>query len=378
MEEKNTGTWLENMVGVNFKPNPSLSERYEEYLKSSPLTSSPLLLTSSSCVVAKVAPPLTSLAALTSLSARHGFTRCSGRLLSMTHLSCGLQEFLDQVEGSLPGNTVVRTHAHPTSLASNILDHIHFSPTLAAKGVTSSPTQFTMLLVAVQLEEERVGWAIYTEEQYREAIARPGDGDALPEFQLNFNRAELKLAEACQLLTLEEQERVFPSRGPPLLAVDVGAAPGGWTGYLAALTSCATSVVAIDPAVLEESVAVRDNVRHLKHTAQDAVVSLPEAGAHLLGESWRENYRLLVCDANLDVRDCLRELVLPLASSLVPGGQLILTLKLGRRVGVRGVSNKVASAREMLENAGFLPSSFRVVWLFGNSKNERTIFATKL
>ena len=108
-------------------------------------------------------------------------------------------------------------------------------------------------------------------------------------------RAELKLAEACQLLTLEEQEMVFPSRftlvyhrssptpapprGPPLLAVDVGAAPGGWTGYLAALTSCATSVVAIgdsesrkwwpcppDPAVLEESVAVRDNVRHLKHT----------------------------------------------------------------------------------------------------------------
>ena len=30
-------------------------------------------------------------------------------------------------------------------------------------------------------------------------------------------------------------------------------------------------------------------------------------------------FRLLVCDANMDVRDCLRELVLPLTRELVPG-----------------------------------------------------------
>ena len=74
-----------------------------------------------------------------------------------------------------------------------------------------------------------------------------------------------------------------------LLAVDVGAAPGGWTGYLATLTKSRTryfhqkksnfsfskklvkiilnfcSIVAIDPAELEEGVADRPNVVHLKH-----------------------------------------------------------------------------------------------------------------
>lgn len=37
-----------------------------------------------------------------------------------------------------------------------------------------------------------VGWAVYTSQQYRDTIARPGDGDPLPTFALNFNRAELK------------------------------------------------------------------------------------------------------------------------------------------------------------------------------------------
>ena len=72
------------------------------------------------------------------------------------------------------------------------------------------------------------------------------------------------------------------------MAVDVGAAPGGWTGYLATLTKSQTryfhkksyfysprvlakiilhfcSIVAIDPAELEEGVADRPNVVHLKH-----------------------------------------------------------------------------------------------------------------
>ena len=88
-------------------------------------------------------------------------------------------------------------------------------------------------------------------------------------------------------------------------------------------------------------------------------------------------FRLLVCDANLDIRDTLRELVLPLAEFLPSQGLLIVTLKLGRRVGVDGVKRKEAAAREILVAAGFDPTSIRVEWLFGNSKNERTIFATK-
>ena len=287
------------------------------------------------------------------------FFRCSGRMFAMTHLSDSLTAFLEQLETYLPSNTVVlekiptlfndteptlcqseisfefctiftqvRTHAHPPSLSSHILDYIDASSTLSARGVSSSPTQvivallaptealcgfnwhpplvicilhsalyiltlyilrttatesnspnsthiacqslptprrphidiscqFCTLLVAVSLESDKIGWGIFTLDQvlgliefgilcfmpassevdffvnlmsfqYRDTIARPGDGDPSPEFELNFNRfekttlhkklkqstqhnrAELKLAEACQLLTPAEEDFIFP------------------------------------------------------------------------------------------------------------------------------------------------------------------------
>ena len=80
----------------------------------------------------------------------------------------------------------------------------------------------------------------------------------------------------------------------------------------------------------------------------------------------------------MDIRDTLRELVLPLAQYLCSNGIMIVTLKLGRRVGVDGIERKVESANKLLIEAGFNPTLIKVEWLFGNSKNERTIFARKL
>ena len=54
---------------------------------------------------------------------------------------------------------------------------------------------------------------------------------------------------------------------------------------------------------------------------------------------------------------------------------VVVTLKLGRRVGVAGVERKVAAATQLLEGAGL--AGVRVEWLFGNSRNERTIIAVK-
>ena len=105
---------------------------------------------------------------------------------------------------------------------------------------------------------------------------------------------------------------------------------------------------------------------------------MQEEAERIAGAEWRDQMRLLVCDANMDIRDTLRELVLPLAEFLSARALLIVTLKLGRRVGVDGVERKVDAARQLLTAAGFDPISIRVEWLFGNSRNERTIFATKL
>ena len=87
---------------------------------------------------------------------------------------------------------------------------------------------------------------------------------------------------------------------------------------------------------------------------------------------------MLVCDANLDVRDSVRELLTPLALCLASSGVAIITLKLGRRVGQAGVIRKTEAVAALMEAAGFDPDSFRVVWLFNNSKNERTFIARKL
>ena len=113
------------------------------------------------------------------------------------------------------------------SFSQDILDFIDAGEVFKQKNVSSSPTGFTHLLYAVQLDNEGIGWGLYTMEQYRDTISRPSDGDRTPNFELNFNRAELKIAEAVQLLPVNESEAVF---GDDLLAVDVGAAPGGWTG----------------------------------------------------------------------------------------------------------------------------------------------------
>jgi len=369
-----------NLVGVNFKPNPSLSTRYTSYLSSSPLTCSTTLLYSSpSCVVIATGKKgsLDPLTALAGLAVRNGFTRCSGRLFAMQKISDKVDTFYSELDKHLPRDITIRTHAHPQQFSKNILDYIDAREEFKHKNISSSPTNFSHLLVAVMLDSERVGWGLYSIEQYRQTISRPGDGERLPNFELNFNRAELKIAEAMQLLSEDEKCNLFQDE---LLGVDVGAAPGGWTGFLAKYEK-KVSVIAIDPAELDPAVGSLDNVLHLQHKAE-AVSDregdmLARSGEELVGGNWREKFRFLVCDANMDIRDTLRELVLPLALYLAPGGVLVVTLKLGRRVGVEGVARKEESAHKMLVEAGFQEESIRIHWLFGNSSNERTIFAVK-
>ena len=46
----------------------------------------------------------------------------------------------------------------------------------------------------------RVYWGLYTEAEYREYIARPGDGNRDYIHDTNFNKAQAKVAEALQVL----------------------------------------------------------------------------------------------------------------------------------------------------------------------------------
>ena len=91
--------------------------------------------------------------------------------------------------------------------------------------------------------------------------------------------------------------------------------------------------------------ASKNNGMHLQHiqegVSREGGAVLERKGMEMVGKRWRDKFKLLVCDANMDIRDTLRELVLPLAEFLAPGGVVIVIIQLGGRVGEEGIARKV-------------------------------------
>jgi len=117
------------------------------------------------------------------------------------------------------------------------------------------------------------------------------------------NRAEFKIREAIDAFGIE--------LAPTWRALDVGAAPGGWTKVLAGLVA---EVVAVDPAELDPAVAALPNVRHLR-CRTEAVD--PQA----LGR-----VDLIVDDMNVEGVESAQALC-TLAPLLPPGGPALMTVK---------------------------------------------------
>lgn len=94
-------------------------------------------------------------------------------------------------------------------------------------------------------------------------------------------------------------------------ALDIGAAPGGWTSLL---LERGAEVTAVDPAELHPSLLANPKLTYLKRNAGD-VAFKPSV------------YDLLVCDMSWSPRQMVK-LIVPLLDSLRPGGAAIITLKL--------------------------------------------------
>ncbi len=125
------------------------------------------------------------------------------------------------------------------------------------------------------------------------------------------SRAKKKLMEAVDVFDLDlDPKRVGAGR----LAIDLGAAPGGWTQFL---LEKGFSVVAVDPADLDPRL-VSDRLTHFRGTAE-----------RFFGRSG-EAADLLTSDMRMDARDAARMLV-SAAGMLKPGGSIITTLKLPER-----------------------------------------------
>jgi len=124
------------------------------------------------------------------------------------------------------------------------------------------------------------------------------------------SRSEFKLLEA-----LEQFGIVLPEHG---VALDLGAAPGGWTRILRA---AGQYVTAVDPADLDPRVAADGGVRHKRMTADEYLRAEPD------------QFDLIVNDMRMDARDSAR-LMVAYAPYLYRTGAVLMTLKLpesGRR-----------------------------------------------
>jgi 23S rRNA (cytidine2498-2'-O)-methyltransferase len=134
------------------------------------------------------------------------------------------------------------------------------------------------------------------------------------------SRAEFKLLEAIELFGLR-----LPAEG---LALDLGAAPGGWTRIL---LKGAMSVVAVDPGELDRRVVADPAVRHVRQTAQRYLRTADE------------RFDVILNDMRMDARDSARIMV-SVSDKLREGSWALVTLKLPRK----GLVELAALALELM------------------------------
>ena len=118
------------------------------------------------------------------------------------------------------------------------------------------------------------------------------------------SRAEFKLLEAIEVFGLE-----LPPRGT---ALDLGAAPGGWTRVLRLYEQYVT---AVDPADLDARLATDRGIRYKRMTAEAYLQDEPDP------------FDIIVNDMRLDARDSAR-IMANYARLLYPHGWALMTLKL--------------------------------------------------
>jgi 23S rRNA (cytidine2498-2'-O)-methyltransferase len=149
------------------------------------------------------------------------------------------------------------------------------------------------------------------------------------------SRAEFKLLEALEVFAIH-----LPPRG---VALDLGAAPGGWTRVLRQREQYVT---ALDPAELHPSLQADAAVRHKRMTAEAYLADEPDT------------FDLIVNDMRLDARDSAR-LMVGYGRCLYPHGLALMTFKLpaeGRRQALDHAFNilrhayEIAGARQLFHN----------------------------
>ena len=138
------------------------------------------------------------------------------------------------------------------------------------------------------------------------------------------SRAEHKLLEALEVFKINVEAGTR--------ALDLGAAPGGWSRILA---DRGAAVTAVDPAMLDDRLIGDHRIIHFRGLAQEIL------------QARRDRFGIITNDMRMDpVESAL--LTCKMKSVLEPGGSVVMTFKLPRAEGdtVRAI---IREARQMLE-----------------------------
>lgn len=180
----------------------------------------------------------------------------------------------------------------------------------------------------------------------------PGGARHYAQTSEQISRAEFKLLEALETFAVE-----LPAQGH---ALDLGAAPGGWTRLL---LDAGLQVVAVDPAHLDPRLAKYKCLHHYYGYAEG-----------YLTEALRKHsqFDIIVNDMRMDAREAARLLV-KAARCLRPGGFIISTLKLPHET---GVINPLVTLKEAMSILNKRYGVVQAHQLFHN-RQEVTVFAAR-
>jgi len=310
--------------------------------------------------------PCSSADALRELQTRDGFSRCSQMLFPTDWEADDAEVATKHITTELlPAGCSVRLQAYPKPLAASLMD------SLESSGYTMDPVGFTMIVVAFRPQPDMpLRYGVYEKDPLWETLRVCGDSQE-GGGQTAWNRARHKMIESIQILQAHPRgcNRIgeAPAAGEGTTkakaALDIGAAPGGWTHSLALLDGL-SEVIAVDPADLHIDVSGHPKVRHIQSMIQDAIPEL--ALSHPAG------FSLVSCDANNQHCEEMASVVGQGASLIAPQAPLVFTFKLQKRCSPE-LLNKIDTACRSLLGPWF--EGFELHWLFGNSANERTLFA---
>lgn len=166
------------------------------------------------------------------------------------------------------------------------------------------------------------------------------------------NRSELKMLEILES---------FPDMASCKIALDLGAAPGGWSKVL---SRHAERVYAVDPASLDEKVLGLGNVTHI-----------PKKLEELNDEDIPQRVGLIACDANISAQELISSIVPVVTRYLAEDGFLALTLKAITSHSRRELEETAEAMAKEMEGLGV--KVLAVTKLPHNTSNEMTFIGRR-